>query len=402
MIRRLAVACVLLTAAFAIPATPVRAQIIEESSPIELIINRFPSDPKGAIAAARQLIAAGKLDLAIQSLARYVAVHPQEAAPRRFLGDLYFRAGNITQAKWTYEEILNEYPYDKETHNRLGTVYSVENDIDDAIKQFNEALPGTDSVGDLVALHERKGDLPKYRAEMEHLADVYPNDPALQGELAQVYMAIHEPVLAMRYFERALDQDPRDITALNGLGLAYMAEHQYPNAIKQFQACLGIAPETYQCENNLGAAQLNAGQLDVAKKALDIAFHLAPERAETFVNYGFYDDAKGDWRGAVADYAKAIAIWPYQREAYIDIALAYEAHDLYPLAQAALLKGLASVPDDGRMRFLLGRAYEAQGRRADALAQFRLAAQGTDPQAARIAKAEFTGMSPNATPTPQR
>lgn len=367
-------------------ALPAQA-LPKEPNPAELIIDNFPADPQGAIRAARRLIAAGKMNEAIKHLERYVAAHPYDIAPHRFLGDLYFRAGEIKRAKFVYETILNIDSRDKETHNRLGTVYAVENRVDDAIRQFNEALPGTDSVGDLVALHERKGDFAAYRAQTERAADQYPNDPSLQNELAQVYLAIHQPLLASRYFSRALDQAPRNLTARNGLGLALLALHDYAGAAHQFQTCLGIAPRTYQCVNNLGAAQLNAGQFAAAKTTLDTAFHLAPERAETFVNYGFLANAQGQWHRAVAFYSKAIAIWPYQREAYIDLGLAYEAHGLYPLAEAALLKGIASVSDDGRMRFLLGKAYEGLGRRSDAVAQFKLAAKGTDPTAVRIAQA---------------
>lgn len=402
MLRQIASTCAL-AALLSAGVGPLAASAIpQDPNPAELLIDNFPQDPVGAIERTRELIAAGKMDTAIKRLETYVAAHPYDIAPRRFLGDLYFRAGQIDRAKFVYQMILQNEPQDKETHNRLGTVYAVQNRVDDAIKEFNAALPGTDSVGDLVALHERKGDLRKYRDEMERIANQYPNDPVLQAELAQVYLAIHQPELASEYFGRALDQDPRNITARNGLGLAMMALHHYPGAAIEFQSCLGIAPRTYQCENNLGAAQLNAGDLTAAKKTLDIAFSIAPERAETFVNFGYLADAQGDWHAAVAQYAKAIAMWPYVREAYIDIAIAYEDHQLYPLAQAALLKGLASVPDDGRMRFLLGRAYAAQGKHDAAVEQFRLAAQGSDPEAAGIAKTEFAALSDTASPKPQQ
>lgn len=359
----------------------------------QYVTQNFASDPKGAIRRARELIAAGKMDLAIKRLEEYVQIHPWELDPHRFLGDLYFRSGRLDRAIFVYRSILVLVPQDKETHNRLGTVYAVQNRVDDAIAQFNAALPGTDSVADLVSLHERKGDLPAYREQVQREASEFPTDPAIQGELGQIYEALHEPVRAQRYFQRALDSDPKDLTSLNGLGLVYLAMNQYADSIRAFQACLNVQPQTYECEDNLGAAQLQAGQLSEAKKTLDVAYRLAPERAETLVNYGYLADAHGDWQRAVAYYAQAIAKWPYLREAYIDLGLAYEDHHLFPLAQAALLKGIASVVDDGRMHYLLGQAYAAEGKRDDALAQFKLAAKGADPVAARIAQARFSEMS---------
>lgn len=364
----------------------------------------FPSDPVGAVRATRELIAQGNIDLAMKALETYVAAHPFDPGPRRFLGDLYVRTGQLDRAKFTYQEILKYFPNDKETHNRLGTVYAIQNDVNDAIDEFTAALPGTDSVNDLVALHQRRGDLAKYEEQMDRLVREYPTDTAIQGEMGQVYNAINQPYLASIYFKRALDSDQTDLTALNGLGLAYLSLHDYANAELEFKTCLAVDKVVYQCNENLGATYLEARDYGPAKAALDRAFAIAPEKGETFVNYGYLADAQGDWHMAVADYAKAIAAWPYIREAYIDLGIAYEQHDLYQLAQEALVRGIASVPDDGRLHYLLGRAYEMQGDRADALAQFKLAAAGSDPTAVRVGQEAFASLSAaqaTNSPTPQ-
>lgn len=363
----------------------------------------FPSDPRGAIEATRERIAAGDMPGAIRRLSLYVVIHPGEVGPRRFLGDLYFRTGQIQRAQFVYEEILKFAPNDKETHNRLGTVYAEENRVDDAIVQFNAALPGTDSVNDLVELHVRKGDLDTYEVTLEKLARDYPNDPGIQGELGQVFYAIHQPAQAVVYYDRALDEDPTNLTALNGVGLALLEMHRYDDAVKMFDRCLVIEAPSYQCQNNLGATYLEANEPVLAKAALDKAYKDEPERAETFVNYGYLADAQDDWQRAVAQYAKAIELYPYLREAYIDLALDYERHQFYVLAQAVLIKGIASVHDDGRLHVLLGDAYESQGDRSDALAQFVLGEKGSDATAVGIATQRVSLLSaatPSAAATP--
>ena len=360
----------------------------------------FPSDPQAAIHAARELIAAGNMTGAIKRMQLYVAEHPGSIVTRRFLGDLYFRTGQVDRAATVYEEILRDVPRDKETHNRLGTVYAEENRIDDAIKQFTSALPGTDSVDDLVELHERKGDLGAYVGDVEMQAHAFPDDGDIQGELGQLYYALREPAQAVTVYLRALDEDPYNLTALNGLGLAYLNLHQYDKSIATFQRCLGVDPTVYPCVNNMGAAQLEGRQLVAAKASLDRAFHLAPERAETFVNYGYLADERNDWQRATGDYGKAIELYPYLREAYIDLALDYERHQLYVLAQAVLVKGMASVHDDGRLHVLLGDAYQAQGDRVDALAQYRLGLQGSDPDAVSVATQRMSLLTATATAKP--
>lgn len=398
MVRAMIVACAAFVVLMgsALWALPARAQL----NPVPMVtadpehLNPgFASDPYGAITSTRELIAQGKMNEAIKHLETYVVAHPMEPAPRRFLGDLYFRTGQLDRARFTYEELLRQNTADKETHNRLGTVLAVENQVDAAIDQFNKALPGTDSVDDLVALHARKGDLPKYLTEIDRLSQQYTTDPAIQGEVGQVFNALHQPYPASVHFRQALDEDPKNLTALNGLGLSLLMMHDYTGATQQFKTCMSIDAYTYQCVNNLAATQLESRDLDKAKVTLDKAFHLAPERAETFVNYGFLADMQGDWQKAITYYAQSIQMYPYLRESYIDLALAYEEHKMYPLAQAALIKGLASVNDDGRMHVLLGKAYEAQGDRRDAMAQYKLAESGTDPDAARIARTQVTDFS---------
>jgi tetratricopeptide (TPR) repeat protein len=388
MKRGLFVLSAVLTIALSLLSTVlVRAdsQLYDNPSLDKTILDGFPSDPKGAIQATRERIAAGDMTGAIQHLAAYVAAHPGEIDPRRFLGDLYFRTGQIDRAALVYQEILKIAPNDKETHNRLGTVYAEENRVDDAIAQFNGALPGTDSVDDLVELHQRRGDLGAYEAQVEQMAHDFPNDSAIQAELGQVFAAIRQPAEAAIYYRRALDNDVDNLTAINGLGLAMLNMHQYDDAISEFRRCLQIEPALYQCHDNLAATYLESGRLDEGKAALDKAYKLEPERAETFVNYGYLADMQNDWQRAVSQYAKAIELYPYLREAYIDLALDYERRHLYVLAQAVLIKGIASVHDDGRLHVLLGDAYEAQGDRTDALAQFQLGEKGSDPDAVSIA-----------------
>lgn len=348
----------------------------------------FASDPAGAIRAARERIAAGDLSGAVKELEIYVVSHPGEAGPERFLGDLYYRQGRFDKAEAVYQHILAHSPGDRETHNRLGVVYATQSRVDDAIDQFNKALPGTDSVGDLVAMHMRKGDLPQYRQEMQHLAQTEPTNADIQAEMGQVMAALHKPADALGYFMRALDSDPQNLTALNGLGLAYFDLQSFSEAEKDFNACLKIDVTNYTCTNNLGAAYLQAGQDAVAKPYLVRAHSLEPERPEAVVNFGFLADRRGDWKRAVDYYVQATVVGPYLPEAYIDLGIDYENNNLYQLAEAALLKGIAAAPQDGRIHYLLAKAYASQGQKTLALEQLKIAEQSLDPDVARIAAEE--------------
>jgi tetratricopeptide (TPR) repeat protein len=363
----------------------------------------LPSDPQAAMESARGRVAAGDLLGAITGLQTYVEGHPGEIGPERLLGDLYYRKGELTRAEATYKHILSYAPADKETHSRLGSVYATENRIDDAIAEFNRSLPGTDSVPDLVRLHMRKGDLAEYRSRLQNTADQYPSDPEAQVEIGELYEATNVPDVAIRYFRRALDNDPNSLIALNGLGLSLMDEHQYSQALDQFKICLGHDAYNYACLDNMGATYLEMSQLAKADTILNQAHHLFPEKSEALVNLGYLTDSRGDWKKAVAFYVQAMTVYPYSPDAYIDLGYTYNEHGLYQLAQAALIKGLAVAPEDGRLHFLLGDAYARQGNTDLAATQYRAAAdaQNLDPGVKRVAQERVAALErPRPSPTP--
>lgn len=357
-------------------------------NPQSVDTDALPSNPAGAMQAARQRVAAGDLDRAVRELAGYVYYHPGEIGPERLLGDLYYRQGNLSKAQSTYAHIISYAPGDKETHNRLGSVYATENRIDDAIAEFNRSLPGTDSVPDLVRLHLIKGDFARYRKEREKAAIDFPSDTESQLELGQVYEAVHEPELAIRYYKRALDDDATSVSAMSGLGLAYLDEQRLAEATTQFQECLAKDAFNYACMNNLGATYLQGTRWGAAESLLTAAHKLQPERSEALVNLGYLADSRGDWKAAIVDYVDAMTVYPYSPDAYIDLGYTYNVHGLYQLAQAALIKGLAVAPQDGRLHYLLGETYHRQGNDTLARTQFTAAAgaDDLDPDVKRLAQ----------------
>lgn len=382
-----------------IPKVPAEAQ----SSPTVIlpIEAHATADQQAAITFARELIAAGDLDRAVRQLADFVASHPGATDAARFLGDLYYRQGHFDKAEAVYKELIARNPRDKETHNRLGVVYATQNLIDEAIVQFVSALPGTDSIRDLVLLHLRKGDLPEYEQEMVRAANADPTDSDTQEELAEIYETLHRPSQAVIYFRRALDTDAHSIAALNGVGMAYLDLHDHVSAMHYLNDCLNIDPSNYACLDNLGVAQIQAGAYGDALNQFRRAHRMEPERPEAIVNFGYLSDLRGDWKAAVAYYVQAIAVDPYVPESYVNLGIDYEHNGLYSLAQSALLKGVAAAPYDGRVRYLLARAYAAQGQKELALAQLKAAESSLDPDVAEIAKQESARLAGGPSTAPQ-
>ncbi len=382
----------------AAPSVPALAGFVVNPSRAQLS-HGFPADPKGAIRAARALVAAGHLKQAIVGLKLYTVEHPREIGVRRFLGDLYYRAGELGRARQTYLSIVTDFGGDRETYNRLGSVYASENHINQAIAYFDKSLPAADSVIDLVSLHRRKGDLAEFIAETRARARANPSDPGLQDDLGQVYESVKQPKHAARQFRRALALAPGDAGALNGLGLAMLDQGLVKDAVADFQECLGELPGDYKCTNNLAVADLDLGRVAEAKSLLKAAHAKRPELPEAIVNLGYIRDERGDWRGAIRRYVQALAVGPFWRDAYLNLGIDYERHHLYALAESVLLKGIAAVPYDGAMHVVLGQTYADQGKTSLALAQYAFATHALDPHVRNVAKRLIASLTP-ASPLP--
>jgi tetratricopeptide (TPR) repeat protein len=399
MTRRLVFLSAALVLALAVPALPI-AGLAGET--ILVPNDAYPAlGQQQAITEARQRIAAGDMDGAVKQLADYVSGHPDATEAARFLGDLYYRQGHFDQAEAVYKQLLAKDPRDKETHNRLGVVYATQNNVDDAIVQFQDALPGTDSIRDLVLLHLRKGDLPQYEAQMQRAASDNPTDSDIQEEVGEIYEAIHRPGDAITYFQRSLDSDPKSIAALNGIGMSFLDERDHVSAMRYLHECLDLDITNYACIDNLGVANIQANLFGAANDEFTRAHRLEPERPEAIVNFGYLADTRGDWKRAVTYYVQAIAVDPYVPESYVNLGIDYEHNGLYPLAQAALIKGVAAAPWDGRVRYLLAKAYAAQGQKSLALAQLKIAEASLDPDVSAIAKEELARLTAAPTTAPQ-
>ncbi len=358
----------------------------------------FASDPQGAITHARQLVAQGKIADAIAWLARYDQLHPREIAPNRFLGDLYFRNGDVAHAISIYIAIVREFPGDRETHDRLGVAYATEHRIDDAIAEFTKSLPSINGIRDLVTLHRIRGDLAQFRTKIESEAASHRFDAVIQDQLGELDLADNRPRDGMLAFAQSLRDQPGFEPAENGIGRADMVEGNYVSSLADFKVCVKDHPRSYSCWTNVGANYLHLHKLDAAEHALAIARALDPEGPGALVNLGYLADQRGAWKSAVTYYAEAIAVGPYTPEAYIDVGLDYIGHRMYNLAEAALTKGVAFTPYDGRIHVLLGDVYNEQGQKNLAALQYQAAISSDNATARDIAQDRLMRLNGGATP----
>jgi tetratricopeptide (TPR) repeat protein len=376
------VAAVIVTALFAaVPALASETTVVMPGA-----MNQ--NDP-AVLDAARAKVAAGDTKGAIAGLAPYVADHPQDGAAGRLLGDLYFRVPDYAKAEKVWRAIVAIAPDDREAHSRLGSLYAAQDRIADATREFQLSLPSRGGYEGLVMMHKRAGDLPAYMGAIQSAAEQHPFDVAKWTELGNAQRALHHYQMAYDAFSHVVAIRPSSCPARVDVANALVDLERVDQAIVHLKACLAVDNNYYQAVVNLGEAYLEKHDVATARPHLDRALAIRPEGPEALVNIGTIHDAQGDWKTAITYYNRAIRSDPMKPEAYIDLGYDYSEHRLFPLAEAAYIKGLSVSQDDGRLHFLLAATYNVQGKIALARDQYRHAIASEEPLVVRAAQAEL-------------
>jgi tetratricopeptide (TPR) repeat protein len=372
----------------------VQAVPVLASEPTTIVFPSMnPVDP-AVLDAARAKVAAGDTKGAIDGLAPYVGSHPQDIAAGRLLGDLYFRVPDYAKAERVWKAILAIDANDRETHGRLGALYAAQDKINEAMAEFQLSLPNRAGYVGLVMLHKKAGDLQEYLTRLQVDTEQHPFDVARWSEYGHAQRALHRYESALNAFAHVVSVRPSSCGARVDMANALVDLGRIDPAIGHLKACLAVDPNYYPAVVNMGEAYLEKSDPVTARPLLDRALTLRPEGTEALVDIGYIYDSQGDWKTAVSYYNRAIRSDPMRPEAYIDLGYDYNEHRLFPLAEAAYIKGLAVAQDDGRLHYMLAVTYNLQGKIALAREQYRHAIASDEPIVVRAAQAELALLPP--------
>jgi tetratricopeptide (TPR) repeat protein len=379
LVRLLAVVATLV----AVPLVPALA------TETTIVVPATPSNDPAVLDAARAKVAAGDTKGAIAGLAPYVADHPQDAAAGRLLGDLYFRVPDFAKAERVWKALIAIDSGDRETHSRLGALYAAQDRINESMYEFQQSLPSRTGYVGLVMIHKKAGDLQQYMAQLGLDTDGHPFAVARWSELGHAQRALHHYELALNAFNHVVTVHPASCGARVDVANALVDLGRIDPAIAHLKACLAADANYYQAVVNLGQAYLEKSDPATARPYFDRALVLHPEDSEALVNIGIIYDAQGDWKTALSYYNRAIRSDPMRPEAYRDLGYDYNEHKLFPLAEAAYLKGLSASQDDGRLHYMLAVTYNLQGKIALARDQYRQAIASEEPVVVPLARREL-------------
>ena len=158
---------------------------------------------------------------------------------------------------------------------------------------------------------------------------------------------------------KAAELDPNNPETQNELALGYRAMEIYGQAITHFKKAVELRPDFSGAYNNLGTVYLILGEWDRAincfRNALRNSVYATPHFAHNNLGFAYYK--KGEFTKSVENYLKATQVQPSFSRAFHNLGITYEAMNELDKAIKAYKKSIRYAPEDPRSHFNLGKLY---------------------------------------------
>ncbi len=276
----------------------------------------------------RQALQANGFSRAARDFSQAILLAPENLEVNRglLLSDL--QVGRMDEAVRVGRAAVAKWPKDAQLQHWLGLVYFKEGQNSDALKW----LRGSGQLAPTVA------DVP-FDTALVLLSDTNYSDAAIELEkairldsksalahvlLGRAYQNTNRTVQAVEQFQTALWLEPAVSLGHYHLGFAYASLGRNQEAIAEFEKEMQRSPSNPQVLFQLGHCELEAGLWSRATEHLKQAAQLDPGNADALYDLGKTLLLRGDAEGALIPLRRAIELKPSNPSAHYQLARALE------------------------------------------------------------------------------
>lgn len=179
------------------------------------------------------------------------------------------------------------------------------------------------------------------------------------------YVLLNDYLDAIRWLERAIQEDPHNADAWYDLGRSQMNQGDFVAAEKAFDQVLAIVPGDVKALNNLGlsyeAQNRIPDALRVYAEAVTSQRSSAHPSEQPLLNYGTLLISQNRTAEAISVLESAVQIAPKDAKCREQLARAYQQADRLPEAREQLEQAVALDAKNPRLHYQLGRLYHRLG-----------------------------------------
>lgn len=233
----------------------------------------------------------------------------------------YFRAGQLTEAEFTFKQVLASQPNHADTYHLLGIICYQTNRTAEAVTHFAQALlispRNLDYLNNYGLALLANNQLPEALKSFQQAVLLQPKDLDVQLNIGNTLIELNRFEEAAGYYRRVLQMLPKrvDIRAalchcLSSLGNTAHTQGKFLQAEACFQEAILFNSQDSALFYNLGNAQRELGKPAEAAKQYQQAIKFDPDDADIYNNLGNVQRELRQLDLAIASYEKAIAINP--------------------------------------------------------------------------------------------
>lgn len=233
----------------------------------------------------------------------------------------YFRAGQLTEAEFTFKQVLASQPNHADTHHLLGIICYQTNRTAEAVTHFAQALlispRNLDYLNNYGLALLANNQLPEALKSFQQAVLLQPKDLDVQLNIGNTLIELNRFEEAAGYYRRVLQMLPKrvDIRAalchcLSSLGNTAHTQGKFLQAEACFQEAILFNSQDSALFYNLGNAQRELGKPAEAARQYQQAIKFDPDDADIYNNLGNVQRELRQLDLAIASYEKAIAINP--------------------------------------------------------------------------------------------
>ena len=197
-----------------------------------------------------------------------------------------YHSGKMIRVIHICKELLKTYKQSLALLDLLGAALQAMGRFEEAIDSYNQAI------------------------------QIYPNDPDTHYNIGLAFYNLRQLDSAVNSYKKAIQINPNYVEAYNNLGVALKDLKQLEKSIQSCVKAIQLKPDYAEAYNNLGAAFQDLSRLDEAVKNYNKAIQLKPDYAIAYSSLGVALQKLGRLKEALNNHNKAIQLNPNYAEAY--------------------------------------------------------------------------------------
>jgi tetratricopeptide (TPR) repeat protein len=345
---------------------------------LKAALERNPQSVAARIGMATVYQQRGNYRQAIAELEKVRKKQPNHLNVLAQLAQCYWKVGHRDKATQLMDLGLRLYPKSLEVHLAIADHYRRNGDPDRALALYRKAQTLAPSPHPILlamaGTHMMKGDAASALTCLLTIKEGQKErvSPAVYQLLSEVYVKKGEPAKAEAELKEGMEKHPQDLGLRLKLGQVYLTQKKCDDAIEQFQKILKVKPESSDVLNHLALAHRLAGHNDKAIEVYENVLGSQLDNLEALNNLACLYAQQGTRLDDALHLAKqarqqarnhpelldTLGFVHYKRKEYDD-ALKY----------LRWAKELSQGRPAAAWLYHLALVYEAQGKKAEALAE---------------------------------